>query len=192
MMAALRSIAVLALLAAAAPAGAQAALRADAPRVLFAVADSVKTDDGRRDLVTRTLTYDPVAGEYLDESVGSDGAVLSRVVSGTSLAGPTPAELATARALVAAHPDIASRVARSSGTVHVEGGFPLVREAGHACGPGGRCVLIDVYAVAPGEKARRIRYAVVDLRTLAVLDADADPSADGNLANPAARRHSRH
>ncbi|WP_412062882.1 hypothetical protein [Rubrivirga sp. IMCC45206] len=186
-----RSIAAFALLALAAPVGAQAALRADAPRVLFTSTDSVKTDDGRRDRVTRTVTYHPVRGEYVDEMVDGGGRVLSRRVSPVSTAGPTPQELARARALVAAHPDIAPRIARAGGPVRVEGGFPLVREAGHACGPGGRCVTVDVFETAPGEPARRIRYAIVDLRTLTVLDADADPQADSNLAHPAARRQSR-
>ncbi len=190
-MAVFRLFTTLALVALSAPAGAQAALRADAPRVLFASADSVKTNEGHRDLVTRTVTYFPARGEYVDESVDGAGRVLSRRVRLTSTAGPTPQEQELARALVAEHPEVAPRIARAQGTVHVEGGFPLVREAGHPCGPGGRCVTVDVFETAPGQPARRIRYAIVDLRTLTVLDADAHPQGDSNLANPAARRQSR-
>ncbi|WP_412067380.1 hypothetical protein [Rubrivirga sp. IMCC43871] len=190
-MAVSRLLVALALMVLATPAGAQAALRAEAPRVLFASADSVKINDGRRDLVTRTVTYFPTRGEYVDESVDGGGRVLSRRVSATSTAGPTPQEQELARTLVAEHPEVAPRIARAQGTVHVEGGFPLLREAGHPCGPGGRCVTVDVFETGPGQPARRIRYAIVDLRTLSVLDADAHPQADSNLANPAARRQSR-
>lgn len=186
-----RPLAVALLAALAAPlAGAQSP-RVSAPRVLFAVSDSVKADDGRRVRMVRTVTYDPVSGEYVDETVGADGRVVARSVRETSLAGPTPAEAEAARALVAGHPEIAPLIAAAEGTVHVEGGFPLVREAGHACGPGGRCVTVDVFETAPGEPPRRLRYVVVDLRALRVLDADADADADSNLANPAARRQSR-
>ena len=174
-------------------AGAQAPrLSASAPRVLFAATDSVKTDGGRRERVTRVVTYDPVAGTTTDRTTGADGRVLSESVRTTTVIAPTPAEAELARSLVAGHPEIAPLIAASRGTVFVEGGFPLVREAGHACGPGGRCVLFDVYEGLPGQTARRLRYVIVDLRTLRVLDADADPEADGNLANPAARRRSRH
>ncbi|WP_420457229.1 hypothetical protein [Rubrivirga sp.] len=181
------------------PASAQAPrLSPSAPRVLFRVADSVKTDGGQRELVTRTVTYDPAAGLYTDRTTGADGRVLSESVERTSVIGPTPAEAAAARRLVASHPEIAPLIEAAGGTVHVEGGFPLVREPGHPCGPGGRCVLIDVFETSAdrlprpgGATARRLRYVVVDLRALRVLDADADPAGDGNLANPAARRRSR-
>jgi hypothetical protein len=172
--------------------GAQA-LRVDAsaPRVLYAVTDSVKTDDGRRARVTRTVTYDPVAGTYTDLTVDADGATLHRSVRSTSVTAPTEAELEDARRLVARHPEVAALIAEAGGEVHVEGGFPLVREAGHPCGPGGRCVTVDVFETTPDAAPRRIRYAVVDLRALRVLDADADADADSNLASPAARQQSR-
>ena len=193
-MTAVRLLAAVLLAALAAPSGGAQPLRvsASAPRVLFAVTDSVKSDAGRRIRVTRTVTYDPVAGTYTDETVGADGATLRLAVRTTSVAGPTPAEMEAARALVAAHAEIAPVIASASGQVRVEGGFPLVREAGHPCGPGGRCVSVDVFETAPGAPARRLRYAVVDLRALRVLDADANADADGNLANPAARLRSRH
>lgn len=176
------------------PAAGAQALRVDAsaPRVLYAVTDSVKTDDGRRARVTRTVTYDPVAGTYTDLTVDADGATLRRSVHATSVAAPTEAELAAARQLVAQHPEVAPLIAEAGGAVHVEGGFPLVREPGHACGPGGRCVTVDVFEVTPEGPPRRLRYTVVDLRALRVLDADADSDADSNLAHPAARQQSRH
>ncbi len=178
---------------AAASAHAQAPrLSPSATRVLFSVTDSVKTDGGRRERVTRTLTYDPASGQYADRTTGADGRLLSESLRATSGAGPTPAEAEAARRLVASHPEIAPLIEAAAGTVHIDGGFPLVREAGHPCGPGGRCVLFDVFETSEAAPARRLRYVVVDLRALRVLDADADPSGDGNFANPAARRRSRH
>ena len=56
--------------------------------------------------------------------------------------------------------------------------------------PGGRCALYDVWETVDGS-LERIRFVIVDLRNVRVLDADADPQADTNLANPAARRQSR-
>ena len=159
-----------------------------APRVLFAVSDSVKGDDGVRRRIDTVVTYDPVAGEYAHELREADGRVLSRAVRATSVAGPTADEARWARAEIAAHPEIARLVAAARGAVVVDGGFPLVREAGHPCGPGGRCATYDVFEVSDGGR-RRLRYVVVDLRAGRVLDADADPQ--GNLAHPDARRQSR-
>ena len=181
-------IAALAALVAASGAHAQTRL-SPAPRVLFAASDWVKTNDGAYAQVETTVTYDPVAGEYVRES-RADGVTLSRVVRATSVAGPTPAEAAASRRLIETHPEIAALIGAASGAVTIDGGFPLVREAGHACGPGGRCASYDVFQSTPDGR-ERIRYVVVDLRAGRVLDADADPDADSNLAHPRARRESR-
>lgn len=178
-----------------APASAQVAgLSPTAPRVLFAVTDSVKLDDGSRARVRTSVTYDPAAGEYvhLTERVAPGGAaeVLSRRMATTTVAGPTAAEEAAAQALVAGHPALARVVAAAEHPVTVRGGFPLVREGG-PCGPGSRCLSYDVIEHPPGAPARRLRYVVLDLGALRVVSADADPVADSNLAHPAARRQSR-
>ena len=184
------ALALAALPAASQPAVSQTArVRADAPRILFAVADTVKLNDGTVGPVVTRLTYDPVAGIYVSEMTTGD-RVLRRVEHATSNAGPTDAEAATAQALVREHPGLGRLIAEAEGDVHVEGGFPLVREAGHACGPGGRCVMMDVFS-ADGEDRQRLAFVVVDLRAVRVLDADADPDAETNFANPAVRRHSR-
>ena len=189
-----------AVLLAAPPALAQGArLSPTAPRVLFAVTDSVKLDDGSRARVRTTVTYDPVAGEYvtLTETApaggphaGGAGRVLSRRVAASTVAGPTAAEEAEAQALLAAHPALARVVGGAAHPVTVRGGFPLVREGG-ACGPGSRCLSYDVIEHPPGAPVRRLRYVVVDLGALRMVSADADPVADSNLATPAARRQSR-
>lgn len=161
-----------------------------APRVLLAVSDSVKGDDGVYLRLQTVVTYDPVAGEYAYETRDADGTVRSRTVRTVSVAGPTDAEAQAARQRITAHPEIARLAGAASGTVTIDGGFPLVREAGHPCGPGGRCVTYDVFETTAAGR-RRLRYVVVDLRADRVLDADADAQRDSNLAHPDARRQSR-
>lgn len=187
-------LAAVALLAAplAAPAAQPAARHAlsAAPRVLHAAFDSVKADGGGYTRVETTVTYDPTAGTYAHVVRDAEGRVLSESVQTTTVAGPTEEEAAAARALIAAHPDVARAAARARRPLVVGGGFPLVREEGHACGPGSRCLTYDVLEPAQaGEAPRRVRYVVVDLRHGRVLPAD--PVAEGNLAHPAARRQSR-
>lgn len=169
-----------------------ARLSATASRVLFAVTDSVKLDDGRRGVVQTTVTYHPASGEYvhLTREAGGAGRILSRRVASSTVAGPTAGEEAAAQALVAAHPALARAIDAAEHPVSVKGGFPLVLESG-ACGPGSRCLLYDVVEHPPGAPVRRLRYVVVDLGALRVVSADADPVADSNLAMPAARRQSR-
>ncbi len=167
-----------------------ARLAPEAPRVLFASLDSVKTDDGRHALVRTVLRYDPAAGTYTHRIEDAEGQTLAERVTTTTLAAPTVAEEAAAQALIAAHPDLRRRVGSAEYPVEVRGGFPLVREAGAACGPGSRCLSYDVIEQTPGGP-RRLRYVVVDLRDPRVVSADADPVADGNLAHPEARRQSR-
>ncbi|MEM7789233.1 MAG: hypothetical protein AAF594_16060 [Bacteroidota bacterium] len=191
----MRLLSALALLLAlaAAPASGQveARLNPTAPRVLFAASDSVKTDDGSYARIATVVRYDPEAGTYEHTLQDASGAVLSRSVREMTVVGPTAGEEAEAQALVAEHAELARVMAGAEHPVLVRGGFPLVRESG-TCGPGSRCLLYDVLEVVPDSRVpRRLRYVVVDLRTLRVADADADPVVDGNLAHPAARRQSR-
>jgi hypothetical protein len=176
------------------PAAAQtaAALSRTAPRVLTDVTDTVKDDDGSRVTLRTVLAYDPAAGEYVQTVTEADGTVRSRTVQTSRMVPPTAEEDAAARALVAADPEVSALVAQARYPVEVSGGFQLVREAGHGCGPGSRCLQYDVYEVVPGETfARRIRFVVVDLRQLELFSNDFDPATEGNLANPAARARSR-
>ncbi len=183
--------AALAVLVAAPVRAQEARLSTTAPRVLFTAADSVKSEDGGRIRIVTTLTYDPVSGEYVHEMIAGDGRVLARRIQHASVAAPTPTEAAVGERLIATNAEIAPLIASADGRVLIQGGFPLVREAGHPCGPGGRCATYDVFEVTDTGR-RRLRYVIVDFRAARVLDADADPDADSNLANPAARRQSRH
>lgn len=182
------------LLALSAPARAQpSAVTATDPRVLFDFTDRVKDDDGTYVVLRTTLIYDPVAGEYVQTTTYADGRVRSRDVRLVYPIGPTPEEDAAARALIAAHPELAALRRAAAHPVLVDGGFALVREQGHGCGPGSRCLQYDVFEVVPGEPfGRRLRYVVVDLRRMALFSTDFDVVTEGNLAHPEARRQSTH
>ncbi len=169
----------------------EARLSPTSPRVLFAVTDSLKGNDGVRIAATTTLTYEPSTGAYVHTVVDGDGRVLTRSVRSTSVAGPTPSESQAARFVIEDDPEIAALIAKAEGPVSIEGGFPLVREEGHPCGPGGRCVTLDVWQTLEDGHRERLRYVIVDLRDVRILDADAHPEADSNLAHPDARRQSR-
>lgn len=161
-------------------------------RVLFDATDYVKADDGTYVTLRTTLTYDPAAGTYTKTVVDATGGLLESVQSGVAVVGPTPEEASAARALIESHPELAALMAGAEGDVQIEGGFPLIREEGHGCGPGSRCLQYDIYATTPGVRAaERIRYVVVDLRAQRVFDADFDVLNEGNLAHPAARAQSR-
>ena len=180
------------------PAHAQAAvtLSRTAPRVLSDITDAVKDDDGSRVTLRTVLTYDPAAGEYVqtvtDVTAGREATVRRRDVKAVYPLGPTASEDAAAQSLVALDPDVAPLISRAPYPVRIQGGFPLVREAGHACGPGSRCLQYEVLELVPGEPyGRRLRYVVVDLQAVRVLSSDFDPDTEGNLATPAARAQSR-
>ena len=101
---------------------------------------------------------------------------------------PTRAEDDAARSLISLDAAIAADMSRSVYPAFIDGGFALVREEGHACGPGSRCLQYDVLQSVPGEVfAPRMRYVVVDLQTLTVVSNDFDPATEGNLAHPALR-----
>lgn len=185
---AVAALAVCALAPSGASAQAAVTLSRTAPRVLSDITDAVKDDDGAQTTLRTVLTYDPGPGEYVYTVTEADGRVRSREVRGLAPFGPTPEEDAAARTLVALDADVAPILSRALHPVRIQGGFALVREAGHACGPGSRCVQYEVAELVPGEPfGRRLRYVVVDLRAVRVLSADFDPAAEGNLANPAAR-----
>ncbi|MFN3595716.1 MAG: hypothetical protein ACK41D_00420 [Rubricoccaceae bacterium] len=181
-------------LALALPARAQsAAVTATDTRVLFDFTDRVKDDDGTYVVLRTRLVYDPVAGEYVQTTTYGDGRLRSRDVRAVYPIGPTPEEDAAARALIAGHPELAALKRAAAHPVLVDGGFALVREEGHGCGPGSRCLQYDVFEVVPGEAfGRRLRYVVVDLRHMTIFSADFDVVREGNLAHPDARRQSTH
>ena len=193
------SFALCTLIALAATASAQETARVDArtQRVLGDRTEQIKTNDG--DIAQRrsTLVYDPVAGEYVKTVYNASGQMLNRTVRRNLMIGPSPAEASRVERLIHTDPELAVLIASAEHPVTVSGGFPLVREEGHACGPGSRCLMYDIFEVTPSESkgdrpsARRIRFVVVDLRSVRLFARDFDPAVDGNFANPAIRERSR-
>lgn len=187
------------LLALAPPIRAQDTARVDArtQRVLGDRTDAVKTDDGRLVQRRSTLVYDPVAGTYVRTVFDAMGQEIDREVHRSLMIGPSPAEAAHAEEMIRIDPELAAHIARAKHPVTVSGGFPLIREDGHACGPGSRCLMYDIYEVIPASskgtrpRAQRIRFVVVDLRAVELVSRDFDPAVEGNFANPAIRARSR-
>jgi hypothetical protein len=181
-------------LAALRPASAQEAitLSRTAPRVLSDITDTIKDDDGTRVTLRTVLEYNPASGEYVRTVTEENGTVRDRTVRTSQMARPTPAENDAAQTLIGLDPEISTLIARAQNPVEILGGFQLVREEGHGCGPGSRCLQYEVIEVVPGEAfGRRMRYVVVDLQNLQLFSNNFDPAAEGNLANPAAREQSR-
>ncbi|MEO0559511.1 MAG: hypothetical protein AAF170_15150, partial [Bacteroidota bacterium] len=184
------SLALCVLLVASASASAQETARVDArtQRVLGSQTAQVKTADGRVESRRSTLVYDPIAGEYVTTTYDASGRQLDRTVTQTRMIGPSPAEATRAEHLIRTDPELAAVIASAEHPVTVSGGFPLVREVGHTCGPGSRCLMYDIFEVIPasskGERARarRIRFVVVDLRAIEVFSRDFDPAVEGNFA----------
>lgn len=193
------SFALCVLLALTATASAQDLTRVDArtQRVLGDHTRQVKTNEGSIVLRRSTLVYDPVAGEYVRTTYDDAGRQLDRTVRRTLMIGPSPAEAARSEELIRSDPELAALIDRAAHPVTISGGFPLVREEGHACGPGSRCLMYDLFEVLPPaskgarSSARRIRFVVVDLRSVELFARNFDPAVDGNFANPVIRERSR-
>jgi hypothetical protein len=157
-------------------------------RVIRDVMDEVKLPDGSDAVWHIVTTYDPASGETVRTITDASGALVERTVRIGTLMAPSAAEVAAAEALVRADTDVARLIAAADQPV-VQGGFILLREEGHPCGPGSRCLQFDVVDVnEAAREVQRIRYVVVDLRTNRVISNDFDPVTEGNLANPLHRQ----
>ncbi len=184
--------------AAALPGAAQGASRLSptAPRVLADGQSVVKVGDGEATYRT-TIVYDPADGSYVRTTTDAGGAVVETERLETPMIRPTADEEAAVQALIAADPELSALIAEASARpdreVVVSGGFPLVREAGHPCDATARCVQYDIFSprVVGARGADRVRYVVVDLRTMTLVSRDFDAATEANLANPAYREESR-
>ncbi|HYE95188.1 MAG TPA: hypothetical protein VD962_03195 [Rubricoccaceae bacterium] len=156
-------------------AGAQGARPAE--RVLRTWVDPVKLGDGRTVNWHHTVTYDAVTGETIRTTRLDDGTVVTRVP--VRPIRPTLEEIAEARALILAHPEIAALTAPVPSPL-VEGGFVILRNDGGPCGEGSRCLQFEVANPAYTGRDALIRYVLVDLRAGRVLDADFQPALEGN------------
>ena len=163
-----------------APAELVLAQEASSARVLRTWVDDVKLDDGTTARWTFTITYDAEAGLYTRTVRDDAGAILEESITPHSLASPTDEEMQQAQAIILANPTLRELYDGAKRPI-LEGGFELVREAGHACGPGSRCLQFDLYDVDDdARRVDRLRYVVVDLRTGELVSADFDAARNSN------------
>ena len=151
------------------PASAQSA-----DRIVHQYSDAVKTAAG---VETRqvAVVVDGETGASFQVVRDASGTVLSRTaIRPTS---PSASEVDEARALIAADADLAS-VMRSR-PVHIDGGYILVEADGMACGPGSRCLQLDMLNDA--NRRERVRFVVVDLVSRRVVYPDFDPDTHGRM-----------
>lgn len=164
-----------------------------APRVLADGQSTVKGDDGLPVTLRSSLVFEPTTGTYVRTTTdAATGAVLASETLEAPMIRPSADEEAAAQEIIATDPELAALMAASPHKVTVAGGFPLIREAGHACAAPARCLQYDIFKTVPGQlSGERIRYVVVDLRSLTLVSRDFDAALEGNLANPAIRAESR-
>jgi hypothetical protein len=156
--------------------------------VLRDYVDEVKLADGTSAQWRIVVTYDPASGETVRTVTDEAGRVIERDATRNTLARPSAEEIARGEALVRADPEVAALIAGAQQAV-VQGGFILLREEGHPCAPGSRCLQFDVAEVFESERrVERLRYVVVDLRTDRVVSNDFNPATEGNVRRPADAR----
>lgn len=161
-------------------AGTAVAQDASADRVLRTWSNDVKLEDGTSSRWTFAITYDAEAGEYARTVTDQSGVLVERTVETMSLTRPTAEEIARAREVIFDDSELTS-LFEQAGSPELSGGFVLQREAGHACGPGSRCLQFDMFDVdSAARKVVRIRYVIVDARTWTLVSEDFNPSTDGN------------
>ncbi|MDX1421442.1 MAG: hypothetical protein R3181_15865 [Rubricoccaceae bacterium] len=174
-----RGLLALALVAAAAVA-VPAADAQDAERTIRSWVDDVKLDDGTTARWTITHSYDAASGLYFRTVTDASGALVERTEMGPSLISPNEEEIERARALILGDAELGALYEQAQAPT-LSGGFVLLREEGHPCGPGSRCLQFDMFDVDhQARDVERIRYVVVDLRTDTIVSRDFDPSANAN------------
>lgn len=176
------------------PCAAQGASRLSptAARVLADGQSTVKVGDGEA-VYRSVVVYDPADGSYVRTTTDAAGAVVETERLESPMIRPSADEEAAVQALIAGDAELSALIAAAPRDVTVSGGFPLIREAGHPCDATARCVQYDLFSprVVGPRGADRVRYVVVDLRSLTIVSRDFNAAVDGNLANPAYRDESR-
>ena len=169
----LSSLGALALLLAV-PATAPLAASQSADRVVHQYVDEVKTADG---VETRyvEIVVEGETGQSAEVVRDASGAVLSRrALQPTS---PSAEEIAEARAIIEADAELTALM--RARPAHVDGGYILVEAEGAACGPGSRCLQMDL--LNEQNRRERVRFVVVDLVSQQVVYPDFDPDAHGRM-----------
>lgn len=149
-------------------------------QVLRTWLDEVKLDDGSMTMWTFTITYDAEAGLYTRTVTDQTGALIEQVESPWSMASPTAEEIERARTILLDDAELQG-VYGSASNPSLTGGFELVREEGHPCGPGSRCLQFDLLNKDLQGQMSRLRYVVVNLQDGRIVSRDMNPSLEGNL-----------
>ena len=155
------------------------------PRVLHEITDDVKLEDGTTARWHFITIYDPASGQTVETVTDvATGQVVRRDAGPGGLNVPGDGEVDMAVSIIEQDPELSAIIAAAPNPV-VSGGFTLMREPGHPCGPGSRCLQFDIMNVnEAARQVERLRYVIVDLRYGRVLDRDFDPATEGNSANP--------
>lgn len=144
-------------------------------RLLRTWYDSIKTRQG--DLQRRVdVVYDYGQAAAYERSYTLDGRLMWNKRIRVNPPQPSPEEIEEAYAIVRADGELSRVMARFH--AELEGGFLAEEKQGRACGPGTRCVLVQV--VAPNH-AGLIRWTAVDLVKRRIAYATFVPSAKGGV-----------
>ncbi|MEM9997473.1 MAG: hypothetical protein AAF809_07200 [Bacteroidota bacterium] len=147
---------------------------ADRTRVLRAWSEPVKLSDGTTDTYANEIVFDYATGEARQVVRDSAGRLVTSFP--VRQPRPTPAEMTEARTLLMAETEF--QALRSARPFDADGGFILLEDAGMPCGPGSRCLQLDLLDTA--DRTQRVGYVVVDLVTRTVVYPDFDPARQGN------------
>ncbi len=167
------ALALIALVAVAPAADAQ-----DAQRTIQSWTGDVKLDDGTTARWTTEVVYDAENKQFVRTVTDASGAIVEQETMKSGLFGPSDEEIEVARAMILGDEELGALYDQAKNPT-LSGGFALVREEGHACEPGSRCLMFDMYDVS-GRSAERIRFIVVDLGTNTIVSRDFDPDRNSN------------
>jgi len=144
-------------------------------RLLRTWYDDIKTRSG--DLQRRVeIVYDYPRAAAFERAYTLDGRLIWNRRIRVNPPQPSPEEIAEAKEIVRADPELSRVMTRFS--AELEGGFLAEEKRGRACGPGTRCVLVQV--VAP-RHAGLIRWTAVDLVQQRVAYSTFVPSERGGV-----------
>ena len=138
-------------------------------RLLSSYTDPVKLADGTETVYRYDVSYDYATGVTLRRAYDASGALVETIEL-SQQPGPTPDEIAEAKAIIQQDGEMSTLLARANATV--EGGFILFADQHPACAAPARCLQFDLM---PPDKIESVRFVVVDLSKRAIVERDLFP-----------------
>ena len=138
-------------------------------RLLSSYTDPVKLADGTETVYRYDVSYDYATGVTLRRAYDASGALVETIEL-SQQPGPTPDEIAEAKAIIQQDGEMGTLLARANATV--EGGFILFADQHPACAAPARCLQFDLM---PPDKIESVRFVVVDLSKRAIVERDLFP-----------------